>query len=64
MTQGQVAARCGLTSQEIQKYEAGSVGLPFARLVQLAQVLQAPLSEFTEGLPCASPTLASVNLNE
>jgi len=56
MTQEQVAACCGLTSQQIQKYEAGAVGMPFARLVQLAGVLQAPLSEFTQGLPRVAPT--------
>ena len=58
MTQGQVAIHCGLTSQQIQKYEAGIVAMPFARLVRLAQVLQSPLSELIDGLPAPSGVVA------
>lgn len=50
MTQAQVAAHCGLTFQQIQKYEAGMVAMPVARLVLLAEVLQAPLSELVGDL--------------
>jgi len=54
MTQAQVAARCGLTFQQIQKYEAGMVAMPVARLVLLAEVLQAPLSELVGDLQSAA----------
>ena len=43
MTQTEVAMQCGLTFQQIQKYEAGLVALPVGRLVMLAQALGAPL---------------------
>ncbi len=62
MTQGQVGACCGLTSQQIQKYEAGVVAMPVARLIRLAQVLQTPLSDFIEGLPSVSPELAALKM--
>jgi transcriptional regulator with XRE-family HTH domain len=48
LTQGQVAARCGLTFQQIQKYEAGQVAIPIGRMVALARVLEAPLSTFVD----------------
>jgi len=50
LTQKQVAARCGLTFQQIQKYEAGAVDLSLARLVTLANILRTPLAELFEGL--------------
>jgi transcriptional regulator with XRE-family HTH domain len=46
LTQRQVSVSCGLTFQQIQKYEAGYVAIPVARLVQLSRVLQAPLASF------------------
>ncbi len=53
MTQGQVALRCGLTFQQIQKYEAGITAMPLARLVALAEVLKTPLEALVQGLNCA-----------
>ena len=50
LTQKQVAARCGLTFQQIQKYEAGAVDLSLARVVTLANILRTPLSELFDGL--------------
>jgi transcriptional regulator with XRE-family HTH domain len=55
MTQGDVAARCGLTFQQIQKYEAGLIAMPIARLIAIADALQAPVVDFLQGLPTASP---------
>jgi len=52
MTQGQVALRCGLTFQQIQKYEAGITAMPLARLVALAEVLKTPLEALVQGLNC------------
>ncbi len=54
MTQGDVAARCGLTFQQIQKYEAGLIAMPIARLISIADALQAPVGEFIYGLPAAA----------
>lgn len=51
LTQKDVAERCGLTFQQIQKYEAGRVDMSIARLVVLASILGSPLSEILDGLP-------------
>jgi transcriptional regulator with XRE-family HTH domain len=50
MTQREVAVSCGLTFQQIQKYEAGLVAMPVARLITLAEVLQCPLPELVDGV--------------
>ncbi len=52
MTQGQVVAQCGLTFQQIQKYEAGITAMPLARLVALAEVLGTPIEVLVQGLCC------------
>jgi transcriptional regulator with XRE-family HTH domain len=59
LTQAQVAARCGLTFQQIHKYESGSVAMPVARLVQLAAVLQTPLQELIGDLHPSEPRHAA-----
>ena len=58
MTQGDVAARCGLTFQQIQKYEAGLIAMPIARLIAMAEALQAPVADFIHGLPASGPAPA------
>src|SRR5258708_38678201 len=55
MTQGDVAARCGLPFQQIQKYEAGLIAMPIARLIAIAEALQAPVGDFIQGLPACAP---------
>jgi transcriptional regulator with XRE-family HTH domain len=50
LTLRQVADRCGLTFQQIQKYEAGRVDMSIARLVALTAILRMPLSELLAGL--------------
>lgn len=55
MTQGDVAARCGLTFQQIQKYEAGLIAMPIARLIAIADALEAPVADFLHGLPANPP---------
>ncbi len=55
MTQREVAMNCGLTFQQIQKYEAGLVALPVGRLMMLAEVLEAPLAELVDGIHCGAP---------
>jgi len=49
LTQAEVGERCGVTFQQIQKYEAGMVALPIARLVALADALEAPIGHFIQG---------------
>jgi transcriptional regulator with XRE-family HTH domain len=62
MTQKQVAVRCGLTFQQIQKYEAGAVAMPVARLVAVADALSAPLDELLAGLrPSPPPSRPSLD---
>jgi transcriptional regulator with XRE-family HTH domain len=55
MTQRDVGTRCGLTFQQIQKYEAGLIAMPIARLIALAEALQAPIEDFIHSLPAATP---------
>jgi transcriptional regulator with XRE-family HTH domain len=50
LTQREVSDACGLTFQQIQKYESGMVALSVARLLRLAAVLRLPLAEIFEGL--------------
>jgi len=58
MTQREVGARCGLTFQQVQKYEAGLIAMPIARLLALSEALQAPIDDFIHGLPDRRPANA------
>lgn len=40
LTQAQVAARCGTTFQQVQKYESGLAAFSVGRLARLAEALQ------------------------
>jgi transcriptional regulator with XRE-family HTH domain len=51
LSQTQVARACGVTFQQIQKYESGLVSLSAARLWALARVLDVPITHFFDGLP-------------
>ena len=57
LTQRAVADGCGLTFQQIQKYETGQVTLSVARLIALSEVLEAPVGELLSGLR-VHPTIA------
>lgn len=50
LTQHQLANVCGVRFQQIQKYECAANRMSAARLWQLAQVLEVPVSYFYEGL--------------
>jgi transcriptional regulator with XRE-family HTH domain len=50
LTQQQLAAACGVRFQQIQKYECAANRMSAARLFQLAQVLEVPVSYFFEGI--------------
>jgi transcriptional regulator with XRE-family HTH domain len=50
LTQQQLASACGVRFQQIQKYECAANRMSAARLWQLAQILEVPVSYFYEGL--------------
>ena len=51
MSQTDLAKRCGLSFQQIQKYEAAGNRIPAARLFDLSQALETPVAFFFTGLP-------------
>lgn len=51
VSQEALAARIGVTFQQIQKYEKGQNRIGASRLFQLAEALAAPIGYFFEGLP-------------
>ena len=46
MTQGDLAARIGVTYQQVQKYESGSSRVMSARLLRIAMALNVPVDHF------------------
>src|SRR5690606_29912592 len=50
LTQQQLAGSVGVRFQQIQKYECGANRVSAARLWQLAEALETPVSYFYEGL--------------
>ena len=50
LTQQELALACGVRFQQIQKYECAANRMSAARLWQLAEVLEVPVSYFYEGL--------------
>ncbi len=50
LSQQQLAERLGLTFQQVQKYERGVNRVSASKLYETAQVLQAPVTHFFEGL--------------
>jgi transcriptional regulator with XRE-family HTH domain len=60
LTQQQLAGACGVRFQQIQKYECAANRMSAARLWQLSEVLEVPVSYFYEGL---SADLPSQDLN-
>lgn len=51
LSQSELARPCGVTFQQIQKYEAGMVTISAARLWTLAHALDVPIMHFFDGLP-------------
>ncbi len=51
MSQKDLAKRCGVTFQQIQKYETAGNRVSAARLFDLSTALEAPISFFFSGLP-------------
>ncbi|HEX7760069.1 MAG TPA: helix-turn-helix transcriptional regulator [Caulobacteraceae bacterium] len=50
LTQQQLAGSCGVRFQQIQKYECGANRISAARLWQLSEALEVPVSYFYDGL--------------
>ena len=50
LTQQELADTCGVRFQQIQKYECASNRMSAARLWQLSDILEVPISYFYEGL--------------
>lgn len=65
MSQKDLAKRCGVTFQQIQKYETAGNRVSAARLFDLSTALEAPISFFFAGLPGNLPeeTKASRSLH-
>lgn len=55
LTQQQLAGAVGIRFQQIQKYECGANRISAARLWQLAEALEVPISYFYDGLVEAQP---------
>ena len=51
MTQTDLAKRCGISFQQIQKYETGGNRIPASRLFDLSQALETSVAFFFSGLP-------------
>ena len=51
MSQSDLAKLCGVSFQQIQKYETAGNRIPAARLFDLSQALETPVAFFFSGLP-------------
>jgi transcriptional regulator with XRE-family HTH domain len=51
LTQTDLAHKCGVSFQQIQKYETAGNRIPAARLFDLSQALETSVSFFFSGLP-------------
>ncbi len=50
LSQKNLAERCGVRFQQIQKYECGANRMSASRLWEIARALEAPVSYFFDGL--------------
>jgi transcriptional regulator with XRE-family HTH domain len=55
LTQAQVAKRCDMSFQQIQKYEAGMVDISIGKLLDLANALGVSIMELVSDLPDRIP---------
>jgi len=63
ITQKQLAQECGVTFQQIQKYEAGETRIMPERLYRLGCVLDIPVSFLFAGMPKQTPVGDAVSIN-
>ncbi len=59
ISQEVLAQQCGVTFQQVQKYEKGVNRVSFSRLVGICRAMKLPLADLVQGLdaPDASPNL-------
>ena len=65
MTQQELAGRCGISFQQIQKYENGANRISFSRLAQIANALGTSVADFANALMPAdgtAPTLTELQM--
>jgi transcriptional regulator with XRE-family HTH domain len=55
VSQTTLAARVGLTFQQVQKYEHGTNRVSASTLYEIARALSTPVAEFFEGLQATGP---------
>ncbi len=55
MSQKDLASKCGVTFQQVQKYETAGNRIPASRLFELSTALETPVSFFFMGLPGNMP---------
>ncbi len=60
LTQEQVAAACGITAQQVHKYETGQAKLSTLRLLQVSAVLETSVGWFFDGLDTGEPLSGSL----
>jgi transcriptional regulator with XRE-family HTH domain len=63
LTQKHLADECGISFQQIQKYESGETRITADRLFQLARVLDVPVSFLFSGLPNQTPAGTYVSVS-
>lgn len=61
LTQQQLATQVGIRFQQIQKYECGANRISAARLWQLSEALESPVSYFYDGLEEAIERTGAAN---
>lgn len=61
MSQTDLARRCGVSFQQIQKYETAGNRIPAARLFDLSQALETSVAFFFSGLPGNFPPETKMN---
>lgn len=61
LTQEELATACGISFQQIQKYENGTNRVSFSRLVQIARALQCRVTDLTSSLDDESLTPADLD---
>ena len=60
MSQAEVAASCGVTFQQIQKYECAASQVSIQMLWNLSRALDVPVSYFFDGLPVDEESRAAM----
>lgn len=61
MSQSDLAKRCGISFQQIQKYETAGNRIPASRLFDISQALETSVAFFFSGLPGNFPPETKAN---